>query len=243
MIDDKEVELVHENQFQMADPNRQINYILHFGVFRLDKATTKCRPVFDNSSTNEDGISLNQQLLKGPKTLNSIKGMLMHTRMNPIVLNGDIQRFFYAIHYLEKVEHEGNVIENIRDLYRLLWSSEPNVPPKAYRFDGALMGGFDTPYVASAVVIHHMEKIMEESKDQDEIKTAQILKDSFYVDDLLVSFSSVEEACRFRKIASRIFSDIGMKLTKWTSNSNEVLKTIPEEEKATFATKEFQFRI
>ena len=29
----------------------------------------------------------------------------------PIVLNGDIQRFFYAIHYLERVEHEGNVIE------------------------------------------------------------------------------------------------------------------------------------
>ena len=67
MIDNKEVEPIYENQFQMADPNRQINYIPHFGVFRLDKATTKCRPVFDNSSTNEDGISLNQQLLKGPK--------------------------------------------------------------------------------------------------------------------------------------------------------------------------------
>ena len=164
MIDNKEVEPIYENQFQMADPNRQINYIPHFGVFRLDKATTKCRPVFDNSSTNEDGISLNQQLLKGPKTQNSIKGMLMHTRLNPIVLNGDIQRFFYAIHYLEKVEHEGNVIENIRDLYRFLWSSEPNVPPKAYRFVGALMGGTDTPYVASAVVIHHIKKLWKNQK-------------------------------------------------------------------------------
>ena len=56
MIDKKEVEPIDESQDEMADLTRYINHILHFGVFRLDKSTRKCRPVFDISSTNEDGI-------------------------------------------------------------------------------------------------------------------------------------------------------------------------------------------
>ena len=70
--------MINERQEELKYPHRFINYIPHFGILRLDKATTKCRPVFENSSTNEDGISLNQQLLKGPKTQTSIKGLLLH---------------------------------------------------------------------------------------------------------------------------------------------------------------------
>ena len=47
-----------------------------------------------------------------------------------------------------------------------------------------------------------MDKIIEEAKDQDEVKAAQTLKDSFYVDDLIVLFPSVQEACKFRETAN-----------------------------------------
>ena len=40
MIDNKEVEPIDESQAELADLTRYINYIPHFGVFRLDKSTT-----------------------------------------------------------------------------------------------------------------------------------------------------------------------------------------------------------
>ena len=45
----------------------KIRYIPHHGVFREDRATTKCRVVFDSSAKSPDGVSLNSCLLKGPK--------------------------------------------------------------------------------------------------------------------------------------------------------------------------------
>ena len=45
----------------------KIRYLPHHGVFRKDKATTKCRVLFDCSAKTYDGQSLNSCLLKGPK--------------------------------------------------------------------------------------------------------------------------------------------------------------------------------
>ena len=46
----------------------KIRYLLHHGVFREDRVTTKCRVVFDSSAKTYDGQSLNSCLLKAPKT-------------------------------------------------------------------------------------------------------------------------------------------------------------------------------
>ena len=43
----------------------KIRYLPHHGVFREDRATTKCRVVFDSSAKTYDGQSLNSCLLKG----------------------------------------------------------------------------------------------------------------------------------------------------------------------------------
>ena len=104
--------MVDETQEELKDRQRLINCIPDFEILKLNTATTKCRPVYAYSSTNENGILLNQQFFKGPKTQNSIKGLLFNSRVNPIILTGDISRFFYAIHYLQEVEPEGKTIEN-----------------------------------------------------------------------------------------------------------------------------------
>ena len=44
-----------------------INYLPHHGVFKLDRISTKCRIVFDASSKNSEGVSLNENLLPGPR--------------------------------------------------------------------------------------------------------------------------------------------------------------------------------
>ena len=68
LIVNKEVEEVKESALEIPDPIRYLNYTPHLAVIKLDKSTTKCRPVFDASARNADGISLNTNLLKGPKT-------------------------------------------------------------------------------------------------------------------------------------------------------------------------------
>ena len=92
LIDNKEVVKVEENYLEASDQNRYLNYIPHLAVIKKDRITTKCRPVFDASSKNYDGISLNSNLLQGPKTQPALQILLTHLRMNPIVLIADIAR-------------------------------------------------------------------------------------------------------------------------------------------------------
>ena len=81
MIKNKEVELVEEFNLNIADTSRYINYIPHMAVVKLDKVSTKCRPVFDASAKNKDGISLNSNFLSGSKTQFSISHLMIHLRM------------------------------------------------------------------------------------------------------------------------------------------------------------------
>ena len=69
----------------------------------------------------------------------------------------------------------------------VIWLKEP---PQAFHFVERLMGGTDTPYLASTIVIQHMDKINQYDKDQEEAKVTQILKDS-------------SKFCRMRKIEEK----------------------------------------
>lgn len=63
LLANDEVERVHERQEEISDPNRYLYYIPHMAVVKLDKLTTKVRPVFNASSKNHGGISLNDNLI------------------------------------------------------------------------------------------------------------------------------------------------------------------------------------
>ena len=52
----------------------------------------------------------------------------------------------------------------------------------------------------------------------------------FYVDDLLKSVKSSEDAVRLYEQVCELLSFGGFRLTKWTSNSRAVLNAIPEAE-------------
>ena len=83
------------------------------------------RVVFDASAKNSEGISLNDNLLKGPKKQIDLIALLIKLRLNKIVLVGDISRMFYNI----------DIQEKFRDNYRILWNFTNNEEePKVYRF-------------------------------------------------------------------------------------------------------------
>ena len=58
------------------------------------------------------------------------------------------------------------------------------------------------------------------------------VKNNFYVDDCLKALPLVGEASQHASNLRSLLSKGGFRLTKWISNSREVLETIPEEERA-----------
>ena len=59
---------------------------------------------------------------------------------------------------------------------------------------------------------------------------AEFVREHLYVDDLLGATDDVKVAINLRKDIQEIFSLMRMQITKWTSNSIELLKSIPIEE-------------
>ena len=120
MIDNNEVELINESTATLSDPSRYLNYLPHLAVVKLEKTSSRIRPVFDASARNSQGVSLNSNLLAGPKTQLQIPYLMTHLRMNPIVLIGDIRRIFFSIKGQKTLTKKDLLLENVRDLYRLL---------------------------------------------------------------------------------------------------------------------------
>jgi hypothetical protein len=60
-------------------------------------------------------------------------------------------------------------------------------------------------------------------------KATHVLKNDFYVDDLLSGTSTVEEAIEIQQELSSLLQSAGFTLRKWASNSSAFLNTIPKE--------------
>ena len=90
------------------------------------------------------------------------------------------------------------------------------------------MGSVDTPFLANNTVHYHLDQII---KSNPKLKqAAEFIKKYLYVGDLIGATDTVEEAIKVRKEIQTIFALVLMRMTKWISNSTEVLKTIPKDE-------------
>ena len=218
MIDNAEVEEVKEDPKESKNMDKHLNYLPHHGVFKFDRISTKCRIVFDASAKNSEGVSLNSNLLPGPKKQLDTVHLLINFRLHPYTLVGDISRMFHCI----------NLNEKHRDYYRFLWNNNPDEEPKIYRFKRLTIGSTDSPFLAIYTVHHHLNQII---KKQPKLKqAAEFIKKYLYVDDLIGATDTIEEAIKLRSQIQEIFAMMKMRITKWNSNSATLLKTIPKEE-------------
>ena len=159
-------------------------------------------------------------------------------RLKPIIILADLQKMFHSIGYLEEPDDRTG-LENNRDVFRILWSDDPNDHPKVYRWIKVVFGVADSPFLANAVVEHHLRQLVENSEDENEVEAAELLLKSMYVDDILAVVDSIQKGIQMAATISKIFKDMGMKATKYASNSSEVLATIPQEDLAPTTQKEF----
>ena len=58
------------------------------------------------------------------------------------------------------------------------------------------------------------------------------VRKNMYVDDLLKSLDSMQDASRIYRKMKILFADSGFTITKWSANSQEVLEQVPEQDRA-----------
>ena len=190
--------------------------------FSMVCTSDKDRMVFDASARDPAGNSLNGGLAEGPKLQVDLTGTTLRFRMRRIVIIADIQKMFMRI----------LLREEDRNYCRFLWRHPDNRdrPPKVFRFKKLPFGLNCSPYLAIAVVQHHVKL----NQSRFPVAAKEILS-SMYVDDLVSGADNVADAHRLFEETRRLLQEAGMSITKWMSNSKALMRKIPGELRAASA--------
>ena len=198
--------------------NPNVWYLPHHAVFHPQKPG-KVRVVFDCSAKFQ-GTSLNDQLLQGPDLTNTLVGVLTRFRQEQIAFMSDIEAMFYQV----------RVSPSDCDYLRFLWWPDGNLDkdPEEYQMLVHLFGGASSPSCANFA----LKKTAEDNKAAFDAITVETVKRNFYVDDCLKSVATNPGAVRLVGELREILSKGGFRLTKWISNSRDVISCVPETERA-----------
>ena len=174
-------------------------YLPHHGV-TSPKKPNKVRVVFD-AAARFGGTSLNDNLLTGPDLVNSLVGVLMRFRQGPIPLSADIQAMYHAV----------GVTESHQPALRFLWrGSDRGKEPETYQMTVHVFGAASS----SCAVNYALRKCADDSEIDYPAAAAAVYK-NFYVDDLLTSLETREEADQLKESLTEMLERGGFKLTKW----------------------------
>ncbi|KAI3361663.1 hypothetical protein L3Q82_002029 [Scortum barcoo] len=214
--------MIDNDQAEPAPPldkNKEHWYLPSFGVYHPQKPD-QIRVVFD-SSAECDGTSLNDVLLSGPDLNNSLLGVLLHFQKELIALTADVQQMFYC--FVVREDH--------RDFLRYLWyeNNDINKNVVEYRMKVHVFGNSPSP----AVAIYCMRRAAENGEKEHGSEARHFVERQFYVDNGLTSVATPEEAIDLLTRTRKMLAESNLRLHKVASNSSQVMKTFPAEDRAT----------
>ncbi|MCG8069350.1 MAG: hypothetical protein JAY84_15975 [Candidatus Thiodiazotropha taylori] len=202
----------------MDTKSRRVWYLPHHPVTNANKPG-KLRVVFDCAAKFQ-GISLNSQLLQGPDLNNSLVGVIIRFRQEQVALAADVEAMF----------HQVRVLDRDCDALRFLWwpNGDTNKQPKCYCMQVHLFGATSSPSCAT----YALKRTADDNASSFEPEVVSTVKRNFYVDDCLKSVPTEEGAVKLALDLQALMKMGGFRLTKWLSNSRNVLRAIPESDRA-----------
>ena len=203
---------------ELAKPNEEkisCWYLPHHPVLHPRKPD-KVRVVFD-CAARTGGTSLNDQLLRGPDFLNSLVEVLIRFRLEKIAVVSDIEQMFHQVH----------VSPPDKNYLRFFWwpKGDLTLSPTTYHMTVHIFGATSSP---SCVQFCLLETVKDSVHSISE-RAKQIIANNFYMDDCLFSVPSVSEAALLANEISEALKDRGFNLTKWLTNSKELLQLLPQD--------------
>ena len=217
--------LLDEHAEEVTDANPETDsecyFLPHHGVFREMHESTKLRIVFNASAKDHLGWSLNDSLLCGKALQPDLAEILIKFRSTEYVLMGDIQKMFLQV----------KIRPSDRKYLRFLWRSPGSEGPvKVYQKTVLPFGLNCSPYIAIRTIQVHLDRYKMQHPE-----LVKLFKAQCYVDDVVLGASSEEELFRMYEIITRILAEGHFKLTKFLTNSKQVLQKIPVSERSTAA--------
>ena len=194
-------------------------YLPHHGVYHPNKPG-KIRVVFDLSAEYK-GKCLSKELLPGSDLKNQIRGVLLRFREEHVRVMGDI----------EAMSHQVKVPDTQCIFLKFLCWEDSDISKGIidYEMTAHVFGGSSSPS-CSNFTLRKTPMDNEELYGKD---VATILERNFYVDDMLKSFLTVEEAITVIQQVKDLCSNGGFNLTKFISSSITVLESIPDDSRRT----------
>ncbi|GFW41125.1 reverse transcriptase domain-containing protein [Trichonephila clavipes] len=141
--------------------------------------------------------------------------LIISFRLNTIAITADIERAFLQI----------SLRDEDRDAVRFLFPdirSNQTDPYKfqVYRFKRVMFGVNVSPFLLSATIKHHIENYREQYP-----AATEMLDTCLYVDDVISGADDISQALKVSKDAETIMKNASMKLRKWNSNDQTLMRT------------------
>lgn len=184
--------------------NDNCYFIPHRAVIREESSTTPVRVVFNASSHERGEISLNDALMIGPQIQRELFDILISVRSYLFVFSADIAKMYRIIWIDEKD----------RDMQRILWRESPDQPIREYRLNTVTYGTTPASFMATQCL-----EIVARKIEGQYPEAAQLIREHFYMDDLIASGDNIDRVKCNLKIIHDSLAAYGFHLRKYSANS------------------------
>ncbi|KAG6454118.1 hypothetical protein O3G_MSEX008494 [Manduca sexta] len=184
-------------------------HMTHHSVQRTESTTTKFRVVFNASVKTSSGLSLNDVMLCGPNLQQDLQSLIIKWRQYQYAFTADIEKMFRQIW----------IHEEDQKLQKIIWRDARNVPIKEYQLTTVTYGTKSAPFLAMMTL---KQLAIDEKPNYVGSQAADVLDQSFYMDDLLHGSHSIEAAKQLHDDLIRLLKSGGFNLRKWRSNIPEL---------------------
>ncbi|XP_065092537.1 uncharacterized protein LOC135713357 [Ochlerotatus camptorhynchus] len=195
---------------ELREPKDRIWYLPIFPVFNPNKPN-KVRIVWDAAAT-VGGVSLNSVLMKGPDLLTALPFVLYRFRERPIAVSGDIAEMFLRMLMNPLDQH----------CQRIFWCNRDGTTGE-YVVTVMTFGAKCSPSCAQFIINENAARFAVQFPE-----AVEIIKKGHYVDDMLVSVDTEEEAIKLAKDIHYIHLQGGFTMRNWISNSPSVVQALGE---------------
>ncbi|XP_076249549.1 uncharacterized protein LOC143188915 [Calliopsis andreniformis] len=189
-------------------------YLSHHAVIKLSSTTAKLRVVFNGSAKTGSGLSLNDALMVGPTIQDDLFTLRLRFMMYAFVITGDIEKIYCQ--FLVRPEDRA---------YRHISWRDDSGNLKTFELNVVTFGLSSAPYLAIRCL--HQLANDEQEKFPD---AAAIVKRDLYVDDLLTSVETLEEARHIQTQICELLRRGGLNIRQWATNDPNLLAGINKDQ-------------
>ncbi|XP_036345738.1 uncharacterized protein LOC118754982 [Rhagoletis pomonella] len=193
----------------LRSPNLRTQYVEfmdeyeRLGHMQPGSTTTKLRVVFDAFCQTTTQTSFNDIQMVGPIIQSELVVLLLQFRLHRFALTAEIVKMYRQV--LVSEEH--------RMFQYILWRSSPNQEIQTFQLNTVTYGMEAAPYLAVRS-LHHLA----DQHASQFVVGANVVKSSFYVDDLLCGDDSRTDLSRIKQEVTELLKLGGLDLAKWHSN-------------------------